>query len=185
LDLFEFIIGMISVILALAVAQLFLGVADLVRHRARVSFYLGHSVWLINLFLLTFLHWWSIWAFRDLPWNFGMFFFSLIGPSLMFFAAAVLNPKDFPEQGVELAQYFLGIRRSFFAVLIVMLVLFTVDGPFFGTEPVFNPARVTQLVVLAIISWGLIADGRNSHTAISITTLVILCALVVFRFFPR
>jgi hypothetical protein len=185
LDLFEFIIGMISVILALAVSQLFLGAADLVRHRVRVRFFLGHSIWLINLFLLAFLHWWSIWAFRDLSWNFGMFFFSLIGPSLMFFAAAVLNPRDFPEQGVDLAHYFLSIRRFFFGVLILMLLLFTVDGPFFGTEPALNSARLVQIAVGTVVTWGLVSDRRNSHTAISLTTLVILCALVIIRFFPR
>jgi hypothetical protein len=114
-----------------------------------------------------------------------MFFFSLIGPGLMFFAAAVLNPRDFTGKSVDLAQYFLSIRRFFFAVLILMLVLFTVDGPLFGTEPVFSPARVTQIIVLLVVSWGLISDGRNSHTAISLTTLAILCALVAIRFFPH
>jgi hypothetical protein len=175
---------MISVILALAVAQLFLGAADLVRHRVRVRSFLGHSVWLINLFLLGFLHWWSIWAFRDLQWNFGMFFFSLIGPSLMFFAAAVLNPRDFTAESVDLAEYFLGIRRFFFVVLILMLVLFTVDGPLFGTEPAFNSARLTQVFVLIIVACGFFSNGRKGQIAISLTTLAILCALVLIRFFP-
>lgn len=185
MSLFEFIIGMISVILALVVAQLFLGAADLVRHRTQVRLFWGHSLWLVNLFLLAFLHWWSIWAFRDLQWNFGMFFFSLIGPGLMFFAAAVLNPQDFTHKSVDLGEYFLGIRRFFFAVLMLMLVLFTIDGPLFGTEPAFSSARVTQVFVLLVVGWGLFSDGRKSHTAIALTTLSILCALVVIRFFPN
>lgn len=175
---------MISVILALAVAQLFMGAADLVRNRSRVRFFLGHSVWLINLFLLAFLHWWSIWAFRDLPWNFGMFFFSLIGPSLMFFAATILNPRDFTKESIDLAQYFLSIRRFFFAVLIIMLLLFTIDGPLFRTEPVFNSARVTQAFVAMAVCGGLISDKRNVQTAVALATLAILCALTAFRFFP-
>ncbi len=66
MSLFEFIVGMISVIFALAVAQLFLGLAELVRNRARVRFFLAHGIWVVNLFLLTFLHWWTLWTFRDL-----------------------------------------------------------------------------------------------------------------------
>ena len=184
MSLFEFIIGMISVVLALTVAQLFLGAADLVRYRTRVKFFLGHSIWLVNLFLIAFLQWWSIWSFRDLSWNFGMFFFSLIGPSLMFFAATMLSPRDFTEKSVDLARYFLDIRRFFFSVLFLMLLLFTVDGPFLGTEPAFNFARVTQIALLVLFGWGLVADGRNRHTAISLATLTILCLVGVIRFFP-
>jgi len=76
---------MISVILALAIAQLYLGMADLLQNRARVRFFLPHTLWNINLFLLAFIHWWSLWTFRELSWNFAMFFYSLLGPSLIFF----------------------------------------------------------------------------------------------------
>lgn len=66
MSLFEFITGMISVIFGLAIAQMFVGVAQLVQHRGKVQPYLAHSLWNVNLFLLTFLHWWSLWTFRDL-----------------------------------------------------------------------------------------------------------------------
>ena len=184
MSLFEFIIGMISVVLALTVAQLFLGAADLVRHRDRLCFFPAHTVWQVNLFLTAFLQWWSIWAFRDLAWNFGMFFFSLIGPSLMFFAATMLNPRDFSEKSIDLAQYFLNIRRFFFAVLFLMLVLFTIDGPFFGTEPIFNPVRAVQVLLILLVAWGFITTARNSHIVIALATLTILCAAAVIRFFP-
>jgi hypothetical protein len=176
---------MISVILALAVAQLFLGAADLIRQRSRVKFFLGHTVWFLNLFLLVFLQWWSLWAFQGLAWNFGMFFFSLIGPSLMFFAATMLNPRDMAENNVDLADYFLGIRPYFFWVVLLMSVLFLLDGPLFGTEPLLGPVRVTQFLLLAVLGWGLLADERRSHDAISLITLVILCAHTVVRFFPN
>ena len=43
LSLFEFIVGMISVILALAIAEMFLGAARLVENRARVRFSWMHG----------------------------------------------------------------------------------------------------------------------------------------------
>jgi hypothetical protein len=168
MSLFEFITGMISVIFALAVAQLFLGVAELVQHRGRVRPFLPHSVWIVNLFLLTFVHWWSLWTFKDLSWNFGMFFFSLLGPSLMFFAASVINPQDQSEGVTDLAAHFLDIRRLFMVVFIAMMLLFTLDGPLFGTEPLFNPLRVAQLCVIGSAAWGLRSKSRSVHTAISL-----------------
>ncbi len=80
MDIFEFIVGMISVILALAIAQLFIGVSDLNQRRERVKFFFPHSVWATVLFLGAFLHWWSLWTFKDQDWNFAMFFLQLAWP---------------------------------------------------------------------------------------------------------
>ena len=94
MDLFEFVTGMISVTLALAAAQLFLGIAQLVQTPAKVRVSLTHGAWVAVLFLITFLHWWSLWDFRDLSWTFPMFGFSLVGPGLMFFAVVLINPRE-------------------------------------------------------------------------------------------
>jgi hypothetical protein len=184
MSLFEFIAGMISVIFALAVAQLFIGVAELAQHRGKVRPFLPHAVWNVNLFLLTFVHWWSLWTFRDLSWNFGMFFFSLLGPSLMFFAASVINPRVRSEGVIDLTAHFLAIRRLFMVVFIAMMVLFTLDGPMFGTEPHFNTLRVAQMSVVGSAAWGFASKSRSLHTAISLLVLLALGAVVIIRFFP-
>ena len=184
MSLFEFIVGMISVIFALSVAQLLLGVADLLQRGVRVRFFLAHSLWVINLFLLTFLHWWSLWTFRELPWNFGMFFYSLIGPSLMFFACTMISPRNTTTNDVDLSDYFLNIRKWFLSIFAVLLVFFSFDGPLFGTEPLLNELRVVQLSIVAISIFGIYSANRRFHTAASIGVLLILCIGVFIRFLP-
>lgn len=184
LSLFEFIIGMISVILALAVAELFLGVARLVENRARVRFSLAHGVWIVNLFLIMFLHWWSLWTFRALSWNFGMFFFSLLAPSLIFFAATLINPRNLTEAKIDLAAYFLDIRKVFMTVVIAMMVLSSLDGPLFGTEPAFNGLRAAQTLIIALPVWGLLSDNGRIQSAIALAVLASLCANRMIRFVP-
>jgi hypothetical protein len=176
--------GMISVILALAVAQLFLGVADLMQDRARVRFFWPHGIWVANLFLITFVHWWSLWSFRALDWNFGMFFYSLLGPSLMFFAATIISPRDRQADVVDLMEHFLNIRQLFLSVFLVMLVLFTFDGPLFGTEQAFNALRMTQIFLGAMAVWGLVTESRRVHIAISLAVLAGALAVVIIRFLP-
>jgi hypothetical protein len=161
LSLFEFIVAMISVILALAVAELLLGVARLVENLPRVRFFSAHSVWNVNLFLFTFLHWWSLWTFRDLTWNFGMFFYSLLAPGLMFFAATVINPRNLAGAQTDLAGYFLDIRKPFLTVVTTMMVLSSLDGPLFGTEPAFNSLRAVQALIIALPVWGYLSDSRR------------------------
>jgi hypothetical protein len=92
MSLFEFVIGMISVLIALAVVQLLVGIGRLVQARGKVTTYAAHSLWNMVIFVMLFLHWWSLWDFRDLAWNWAMFFFSLMGPTLSFFAATLISP---------------------------------------------------------------------------------------------
>jgi hypothetical protein len=175
---------MISVIFALSVAQLLLGVADLLQHGVRVRFFLPHGLWVMNLFLLTFLHWWSLWTFRELSWNFGMFLYSLIGPSLMFFACTMISPRNTTTIDVDLSDYFLRIRKWFLSIFAVLLVFFSFDGPLFGTEPLLNGLRAVQLSIVAISILGVFSANRRFHTAASVGVLLILCVGVVIRFLP-
>jgi len=184
MDIFEFIVGMISVILALAIAQLFIGVSDLVQRRDRVSFFLPHSVWATVLFLLAFLHWWSLWTFKDLDWNFAMFFYSLLGPSLMFFAITILNPRDRGEDSLDLAEYFMDTRRYFLGVMLVVFLLVTFDGPLFGTEQFFSSLKIAQGIGTACIIWGIVSDNRRAHAIVSLAVLGSLIAVGGLRFLP-
>jgi hypothetical protein len=183
-SLFEFIVGMISVILALAVAQLFVGIADLMQNRARVRFYLPHTIWVANIFLVMFLHWWSLWTFRDLSWNFAMFFFSLLGPSLLFLAATVVSPRGQTTESINLEDHFNGIRKMFFSIMVATIILISVDGPLFGTEPPINGIRIAQLTILATYVWGLFTQNKLAHFAISLVFLGSTIFVVIFRFLP-
>jgi hypothetical protein len=184
MSLFEYIVGMLSIIVALAVAQLFVGVAELMQRRARVRFFWPHGIWVVNLFMITFIHWWSLWTFRDLQWNFAMFFYSLLGPSLMFFAATMLNPRDRSSETIDVMAHFLNIRQFFLSVFMIMLVLFTFDGPLFGTEELFNALRAAQIFLFAMAAWGLTTESPRVQLAISVAVLAGVSAVAIIRFLP-
>jgi len=184
MGLFEFIVGMISVILALAVAQLFIGIGELLQNRARVKTYLPHSIWAANLFLLMFLHWWSLWSFRELEWNFAMFFFSLLGPSLIFLATTVISPRHRSTDSVDLEVHFNDIRKLFFSIMIATILFFSLDGPLFGTEPAMNGIRMSQLAILTMFIWGYFSENRSAQIAIALAVAGGTTAVVVIRFFP-
>jgi hypothetical protein len=185
MTLFEFVMGMISVMLALSIAQLFSGLVPLIEMRNRIRFTLVHGVWGINLFLTIFLHWWSLWTFRDLSRNFGMFFFSLLGPSLMFFIASMINPTPpGPGERLDLDDHFENIRRVFLGVYAVMIVLFTLDGPLFGTEALISPLRSMQAAVLIAVTCGVVWKNRRVQALVAMGVLGGLSGVTVIRFFP-
>lgn len=184
MDLFEFVTGMISVTLALAAAQIFLGIAQLVQTRAKVRVSLTHGAWVAVLFLITFLHWWSLWDFRDLSWTFPMFGFSLVGPGLMFFAAVLINPRETSGDSVDLTAHFHGIRRPFLIVFLVMMFFMTLDGPVFGTEPAINRLRLAQVAMMALAALGALSESRRIQGIISILALVAAVVAVTARVIP-
>ena len=184
MSLFEFIVGMVSIIMALAVAQLFVGITELMQQRARVKFFLPHGIWVVNLFLIIFVHWWSLWTFRDLEWNFAMFFYSLLGPSLMFFLATMLGPRHQGPGTIDVMAHFMNIRPYFLAVFMIMLALVTFDGPLLGTEELLNPLRAAQAFLFVIAAWGLATEKTLVHLAISVAVLIGVGAIAVIRFFP-
>jgi len=184
LSLFEFIVGMVSIIVALAIAQMFLGVSELLQNRSRVRFFVPHALWLTNLFLLMLLHWWSLWTFKDLDWNFGMFFFTLAGPSLMFFAVTLMNPRRHTEEAIDLKEHYLNVRPLFLTIVTATYIFYSLDGPIFGTEPPFNGIRAAQGVMISGAALGLLTENARIHTALSLANLSGAAALVLFRFFP-
>ncbi len=113
-----------------------------------------------------------------------MFFYSLIGPSLMFFAATMISPRDRSAEIIDVMDHFLNIRQLFLSVFIIMLMLFTFDGPLFGTEELFNPLRVTQLFLFAMAGWGLVSENPRVHLAISLAVLTGVLGVTIIRFLP-
>jgi len=185
LTLFEFIAGMISVILALTVGQLLTGLAALVQVRATVRASSTHAVWAASLFMIVFVHWWSLWDFRDLQWNFLSFFFSLVGPTLLFFATALINPRHVSRhEPTDLGQHFRDVRSPLMWVLLAMLVFVTFDGPLLGTEPAINRLRVLQLTMAASIVATLASNSPKTHLAASWAMLMAVSLMMLVRFFP-
>lgn len=185
MSLFEFISSMIGVLIALTIAQLLISVGRLAQHHQRVRPYLPHTLWVAAIFLLSFLHWWSLWDFRDLSWNSAMFFYSLGGPLLLFFSVTLLNPEP-REDGapIDLERHFRDVRVLFLTVVLGGLLFLTFDGPLFGTEPWFNVLRITQLSLATAILLALVATRTVVQTLAAGFTVAILILASAVRYLP-
>jgi len=189
MSLFEFISSMISVIIALAIAQLLISAGRLAqgygRGRGRVRFYLPHLLWNISIFLIAFLHWWSLWDFRDLAWNSGMFFYSLMGPLLLFFAVTLLSPDPRSDQKfIDLQSHYQDVRVLFLIVYLLTLGFMTFDGPLFGTEPLLNPLRWAQGMMTLCIATAIFSARNAIQLACSAIVVFVLVYASFVRFSP-
>ena len=92
LSIFEYLMVMTSVVLALALAQLLRGATDIFTNPNR---YWVHSIWVLTLILAIIQLWWGFWDFnRFSNWTFVSFLYVLSIPIVVFVAAYLLIPAN-------------------------------------------------------------------------------------------
>ena len=120
MDLFEFLLVVVSIILGLGIAELLGGVVRLLRGDLIPGKL--HALWILIVFQLQVQLSWGLWGLRDREaWRYPEFMLLLLGPGLLYMSAAVL----FPSVGSMAAdQHLLNRRRPFF-LLNASYVVFT------------------------------------------------------------
>jgi hypothetical protein len=91
---FEYLSVLISIILALGMTRVLGGVGEMLQARSRHRIYWVHVIWIVNLFLYLVIAWWIFYRWRDQqPWNFYLFLFVLISPTILYLASLLLFPR--------------------------------------------------------------------------------------------
>ncbi len=118
MQMFEYIIVLISITIGLALTHLMQGIAGLIQHPDRARAWWVHLIWVAYMVLSTIFWWW--WQFnlqQIVTWTFLLFVFVLCYAFLIYVICALLFPKDL--DGYDgFKDYFLSRRRWFFGLLI-------------------------------------------------------------------
>ncbi len=126
MDAFPYLSGLTSVVLALALTRLFIGIGTAVEHRKTVRMYWVHLLWTANLFLFIVLEWWILFRWQGFTdWNFFLFLFLLLSPSVAFLLSVFLFPGSIAE--TDFRAHFFENRQRFFAVAALLPPLDAAD----------------------------------------------------------
>ena len=75
-----------------------LGVGERLQARSQRRVYWVQAVWIVNLFLYLVIAWWIFYRWRDQqPWNFYLFLFVLITPTVLYLASLLLCDSNLSE----------------------------------------------------------------------------------------
>ena len=183
---FEFILIITSVIYAMAVAQILSGVGRLAQAEVPVRWYLPHTLWIVIVFVLLFLVWWSTWEFRTLDWTFPGYAYMIIAPTLLYFTASLLIPSRGFTKEIDLEAHFLRIRKPFLWSFLFATAAGVIDGTVLQDEPLWFPGRIGHLALLITVFAGLHATRKVTQTTIASLTLLALAYITLTRlWFPR
>jgi hypothetical protein len=185
MSLFEFVLVMASLIMALAVTLILRHAAAIIRYRTTIEFDWVPLVWMALQFVTITWVWWSLWDFVDVEWTYPRFFFLLAGPTTHFIAVSMLVSTDVSRPDASLSSNFSTIRLPFMLVMAVFQILVSLDGWYLDVEPFWNSLRLLQVTFLALYLIGAISN-RPVIQKIVVCTVVILFVygLLFLRYMP-
>ena len=171
MDVFEFILVLVTVIVSLGIAELLGGVVRVLRHELMPS--VLHGLWVLVVFNMQIQWVWFSWNFRDRgSWLFPEFMLLIAPPILLYMAAAVLFPSPLAKNGGELEEHFLRRRRPFFLLAIATIVLFGLSHRFLEGGDLASVVNAIRLA-LATMCVGLIFTARRGlHWTFALAILV-------------
>ena len=185
MTLFEFILVLVSLILAIGVTQLLQGVAKIVRYRKDLRQNWVPVCWMATLFVLTAAHWWSLWEMREAVWTFPAFFYLLLPPTLQYFAIILLVSFDPEPDGASLSDEYQRVRVPFLGAFLVWVILVMWDGAILGVEAAWNLLRVNQIFGVAMLVLGLASSRWAVQKFVAVAMLAsLLFGSFVLRFLP-
>lgn len=185
MEIFEFVLVTVSLVLALGLTSVLRAVASMISHRRsrRIEWY--PTIWAAVLFLYVPGYWWSLWDFRDVDWTFPGFFFLLLMPTCMYIAINLLGEALVSKHGDSQIDAFEGVRIPFFVSVTVMQIAGALDGWLLGVEPLMNVLRVLQISLVVCFIIGALTSRLIVQKLVAVINLVLMVfAMFGLRYLP-
>ena len=161
---FEYLSVLISIILALGMTRVLAGVGEMLQARSRHRIYWVHVIWIFNLFLYLVIAWWIFYRWRDQqPWNFYLFLFVLISPTVLYLASLLLFPREGNvDTVIDYKAHYYENHRAFFILFALFVPVDIVDSLLKGV-PHFLALGPVYFVSSALYFAGLMTAAITSN----------------------
>lgn len=173
MSIFEFIMVMVSLILALGLAQALRGVTEFVTSPKR---YLPHGLWLLLIIMLILQTWWAYWDWNVISdWPFTTYLAALVFPMVLFIAVYLLAPAT-RASDIDWRSHFYAIRRWFFLTMTLLFIFGVFVNVYVWGNSFFHPYRLFQAGFILTSGVGLFSKNEKVHLALPVLTIIILIA---------
>ncbi len=173
MELFEFLMVLVSIIIGLAIAELLTGSARLLRQRSTVDFYWLHTLVILGVGLAMLQIWWESWHLRDVPAvSFLHLCLLLASPVALFMMAHLLFPE--PGEPTRMREYYLRQAPliwgfALFGTLVGTFALPTVRG-----DPIFEMTNLTGFPMTVLFIALIFSKNPRVHEVVAPVILVLV-----------
>jgi hypothetical protein len=149
MDMFEYVMVLVSIIVGLAMTHLLQGLVEIAQRPKRMKIASIHLVWVIYMVITVAFWWW--WQFRLQllsPWTFQAYLFVLGYAVILYILSTLLFPKVL-DPDLDLDAFFYDRRGWFFGFSTLYFVVDLIDSRMKGVEH-FNGLGVEYVVTTAL-----------------------------------
>lgn len=165
MDLFEFLMVLVSIIVGLGLAELLTGIAQLLRTRGATRYYWVHGVLSSIIFVALLQQWWETWELRTAgAWSFIALLLMLVGPICLFLMAHLLFPRG--DEAPDLETYYYGPMRPVWILGAVAIVGSTLFRPLVFGYHLIDPGNITSFLGLIAFIILFVTCRRSVHAVI-------------------
>ena len=181
MDPFAYVSGVTSVILALGLARILVGLGRLVERRRQLRLYWVHLLWAVNVFLYITLQWWILFLWQSQQqWSFFLFAFLLASPTILFLLSVVLF-HDPLKESTDFKQHYYENQKWFFGLAALIPPLDFVDTSLKGYAHLIaqGPIYIITIVLMTVLS--LVATtykSENYHKFYAVFFLIYIIAFI-------
>jgi hypothetical protein len=180
-DAFSYVSGLTSVILALGIARLLVGVGKLLEKRSQVKLYWVHLMWVANIFLFIVLEWWVLFRWQtQSTWSFYLFMFLLASPTVVFLLCVMLFHDPLPAS-IDFKEHYYHNHRWFFALGALLPILDFFDTFLKGYQHLLDQGPIYIVTLVTISSMSVVAaitKNEKYHRFFSIFFLVYMLIFI-------
>jgi hypothetical protein len=182
LDIFEYLMVVVSIVLGLGVTQTLRGFSKIAQSSRT---FLPLTMWTAVLFYLYLQVWWALWDLHAVDvWNQFYFYLLVAIPCSLFAATELLLPLA-SNAKTDWQSHFFSVQKWFFGVFFAFSVIAILESYVLLDVSFTHPYRLVQVALSAIVAAGFFANNTKTHVWLSAIYLFgLLIGQVLFRFLP-
>jgi len=182
MEIFEYLMVMVAIILGIGVTQALRGLSKIARGSKPFT---AVTIWASTLFYLHIQVWWALWDLTAVEtWNQAYFYYVVSIPCALFAATELLLPLGSSPE-TDWQSHFFSVRKWFFGVLVFFITIAILESHVLLGSPLTHPYRLFQVVTLSAVVAGLMTKNPRAHVWISVTFIFSsLAAQALFRLLP-
>ena len=182
MEIFEYLMVMVAIILGLGVTQVLRGLSKIVRSEHPSSIV---ATWATLLFILHVQLWWAFWDLGQVEqWTQAYFILLIAIPCSLFAMTELLLPMGSAPE-TDWQAHFFSIRVWYFRLFLIFVVLATLNTWVFLDTPLTHPYRIMQLAQMALALVGLNTTNLRMHRWLPVVSIaMLLVGQMLFRLLP-
>jgi hypothetical protein len=185
MDLFEFLMVLLSIIVGLGIAEILTGTARILRDGRLAAFSWAHSFAVLSIFLALLQTFWESWGLRSVEaWTYPAMLLMLGGPVLLYVIANVLFPGS--QAYEDLGEYYFARTRLIWSLAVVAVIVGVLFRPLAFGMPLFVRDNLSSgPALLACLLLATISNRTFHNFLLPLMLLTIILDTVVISYLIR